>query len=197
MARIPAATRGTVPRGQQSALDEMVRRIGSVPRDGPGSVMINVPEAYRKATHLVHYLRDERRLLPDESYGESPFLPTKVQELAMLVTARELNCKYIWNAHAGRARRAGLSDTLVDALRDRNALPDLSPDETAVINYGQEFFRTHRVPDRTFEVAMRRFGVRGLVELTLLMGYYALLAFCVNAFEVDLPEQRIEPELPV
>jgi hypothetical protein len=29
------------------------------------------------------------------------------------------------------------------------------------------------------------------------MGYYALLAFNANAFEIDLPEARTEPVLPV
>ena len=42
-------------------------------------------------------------------------LPKKLQELATLVTSRELDCQYIWNAHAALARQAGVSD----ALRDR------------------------------------------------------------------------------
>jgi hypothetical protein len=79
----------------------------------------------------------------------------------MLVTARELNCQHIWNAHAMSGRRAGLSDALVNALRDRHDLPTLPPDEAAVVDYGQELFRTHHI---------------GLVELTMLMGYYGLLA---------------------
>ena len=42
-------------------------------------------------------------------------LPKKIQELAMLVTARENDCQYIWNAHAASARAAGVSDATVDA----------------------------------------------------------------------------------
>ena len=34
-------------------------------------------------------------------------------------------------------------------------------------------------------------------ELTMLMGFYAMLAFNLNAFDVDLPDQRTEPILPV
>ena len=34
-------------------------------------------------------------------------------------------------------------------------------------------------------------------ELTALMGNYAQTAFFLNAFEVQLPEQRTEPVLPV
>jgi 4-carboxymuconolactone decarboxylase len=66
-----------------------------------------------------------------------------------------------------------------------------------VVNYGREFFRTHRVSQATFDAALAQFGVRGLIELTNLMGYYALLAFNVNAFGVDLPVESSEAPLPV
>ncbi len=115
----------------------------------------------------------------------------------MLTTARELDCQYIWNAHAASGRREGLSDTLVDAMRDKRDLPNLAPDESAVINLGREFFRTHRVSDATFQAAVDEFGVHGLTNLTNLMGYYALLAFNANTFTIDLPAERTEPVLPI
>ena len=52
MARIPIATRESVPENQRDAFDQMVQRTGSVPRNGPGSVMIHVPEAQRLAGQL-------------------------------------------------------------------------------------------------------------------------------------------------
>jgi len=88
MARLPVATRESVPEGQRTIFDEMVKGLGAVPRYGPGSVLIHVPKAHQWATLLNHYLRDESSL------------PKKIQELAMLVTARELDCQHIWNAHA-------------------------------------------------------------------------------------------------
>lgn len=115
----------------------------------------------------------------------------------MLVAAREHDCQFIWNAHAASGRRAGLSDTLVDALRDKRDLPEMASDEANVVNYGREFFRTHRVSDATFQSASQQFGVQGLAELTTLMGYYALLAFNANAFAVDLPAERTEAVLPI
>ena len=69
--------------------------------------------------------------------------------------------------------------------------------ESAVIEYGREFFRTHRVSQATFDNAMSQFGTRGLVELTTLMGYYSCLAFNINAFEVGLPAEITETPLPV
>ena len=115
----------------------------------------------------------------------------------MLVTAREMDCQFIWNAHAGGGRKEGLSDTLVDNLRDNRELPPLSAQESAVVEYGREFFRTHKVSQATFGKALAQFGIRGLTELTNLMGYYASLAFNINAFGVEIPEERTEKALPV
>ena len=66
-----------------------------------------------------------------------------------------------------------------------------------MINYGREFYRTHRVSDATFQAALQQFGAHGLTNLTNLMGYYALLAFNANCFQIDLPAERSEPTLPV
>ena len=69
MARVPTATRESVPQSQQDAFDEIVQSRGGVPRTGPGSIMINSPEASRRASHLSEYLRRESTL------------PANVQEL--------------------------------------------------------------------------------------------------------------------
>ena len=115
----------------------------------------------------------------------------------MLTTARAMDCQFIWNAHAARGRHEGLSDALVEALRDKRPLPPLPADEAAAVHYGMEFFSTHKVSQATFQAALDQFGAQGLTELTTLMGYYALLAFNANAFEIDLPAERTEPVLPI
>lgn len=183
--RIPVAGRESIPQAHQAAFDAEVQSRGGVPHTGPRSIMINSPEASRRASHLSNYLRRESNV------------PLHVQELAMLVTARGVDCQYIWNAHAASGKRAGLSPDVVDALRDRKPLPPMKADEEAVVRYGQEFFTTHRVSRGAFQAALEQFGPQGLTELTMLMGYYGMLAFCVNAFDGDLPADRSEPLLPV
>ena len=185
MARIPVATRESVPANQRDTFDEIVAERGGPIERGPVSVLINSPEMAKRASGLSSYLRQESSLAP------------KIQELAMLVTARERDCQFIWNAHAASGRRAGLSDALVEALRDKRDLPQVAGDESAVVNYGREFFRTNQVSEATFQAALQQFGTQGLTELTTLMGYYALLAFNANAFAIDLPAERTETVLPV
>ena len=184
MSRLSPATRDSVPDQQRNIFDEIVGS-GSPPANGPGSITIHVPEAAKRASALNQYLRE----------GSS--LPKKIQELAMLVTAREMDCQYVWNAHAASAKAAGVNPEIVEALREESELPDLAPDEQAVINYGREFYRTHHVSSGGFQAALEQLGKQGLVELTLLMGNYALLAFLVNAFDSGLPPERTETMLPV
>ena len=115
----------------------------------------------------------------------------------MLVTARELDCQHIWNAHAASARKAGVPNQLVDAVRDRKELPALAADEAAVVHFGREFFRTHKVSRGAFQAALEQFGRQGVVELALVMGNYSLLALLINSFDTDLPAERTEPLLPI
>ena len=185
MARLPSASRDSVPENQRAAFDELLQGYGAVPRFGPGSIMLHVPKVHQMMNAVNLYLRNDSSL------------PKKIQELAMLVTAREMDCQYIWNAHAASARASGIGDAIVDALRDRKALPQLADDESAVVRYGQEFFRTHRVSRGAFQLAFEQLGKQGVIELGLIMGNYSSLALLVNSFDVDLPPDRKEKILPV
>ena len=66
-----------------------------------------------------------------------------------------------------------------------------------MVHYGREFFRTHRVSRGAFQAALEQFGRQGVVELSMIMGSYSLLALLINAFDSDLPPDRTEPLLPV
>jgi 4-carboxymuconolactone decarboxylase len=178
MSRIPTASRENVPQDQLAAFDALVASRGSVPDIGPVAIMINGPELASRGENYRAYFR-----------GDEITLEAPVRELAMILTAR--------NAHSGYARQAGVSDKLVDDLRDKKELTGLSDKESAVINYGREFFRTHKVSQATFDAAQAQFGTLGLVELTNLMGYYSALAFNINAFDVGLPDTLTELPLPI
>lgn len=184
MARLPRVERDQIPEQYRDAFDEVMADSGGRLR-GPYSILINSPETARRRNRLTHYLRYESGI-------PNPFI-----ELAILTAARAMDCPYIWNAHAPAGRRAGLSDALVDAIRDRAPLPPLSAAEAALINFGTEFFNHHRVSPATFQAALDQFGAQQLVELTTLMGHYAQTSFILNAFEVDLPEPLNETMLPV
>jgi 4-carboxymuconolactone decarboxylase len=117
MARIPPVTRERVRADLRSIFDEVSSGPGGV-GTGPMSVLKYNPEMSRRAIPLFNYVRNESSL------------PQKVRELAMLTTARAKDCPYIWNAHVRLGRQAGLSDALINALRDREPLPPMSVERT-------------------------------------------------------------------
>ena len=185
VARIPTVTRESVPEDQRATFDEFVQQRGSVPTLGPGSIMLNVPEVAKRGLELARYLREDASLSPS------------IRELAMLTTAREMDCQFIWNAHAPLGRRTGLQAEIVDNLRDKKELTGLAPDEAAVVHYGREFFRTHHVSQATFDAELAQFVVQGLRGLTNLVGCYALPAFNLNAFGAELPAETTEKPLSI
>ena len=185
MARLPIVERDMVAEEFRDAFDQLTAETGGTITTGPGSITINSPEMALRRASLTSYLR-----------FESTF-PKRIQELAIIATARALDCQYVWNAHAPAARREGVSDALVDAIRDNESLPPMAPDEAAVVAYCREFYADHKVSKETFDAALEQFGSQHLVEITTLMGGYAQIAFILNAFEVDLPKERSEPVLPI
>src|SRR5262249_43170206 len=154
MARTPVVTRDQVPEQFREAFDQLTAESGGVITTGPGSITINSPEMARRRGHLTSYLRYETTF------------SKKIQELAIITTARAMDCPYVWNAHAPAARRAGVSDALITALRERQPLPSISADEAPVINYATEFFQTHKVSQKTYQAALDQFGGQHLPDLT-------------------------------
>jgi 4-carboxymuconolactone decarboxylase len=185
MTRIPPVTRDALPESQRDAYDRLIATANGASPIGPGSIAANSPELAVRRVAASNYLRFETTI------------PTPILELAIITTARCLDCAYVWNAHVGAARKAGVVDPLIDALRDRQPLPSADDDDTAVVRYATELFTTHQVSQQTFDDATRRFGTQHLVELTALLGQYAQNVFFLNAFDVDLPGDRTEPLLPV
>jgi len=88
-ARIP------VPEQFRQAFDELTAATGGVITSGLGSITINSPEMARRRAHVTQYLRYETTF------------PKRIQELAIITTARAMDCPYVWNAHAPAARREG------------------------------------------------------------------------------------------
>ena len=48
----------------------------------------------------------------------------------------------------------------------------------------RELLHFHRLSEPTFQALYARLGERGMVELTATIGYYAMLACTLNAFDV-------------
>ena len=182
MSRVPALTRDDVPEDKRFIYDEIASSRKEV--TGPFSLLLNSPEVARRVAHLGAYIRFES------------VLPPPVIEMIILTTAREWNCQFEWSYHEPEARRAGVRDEAISSIRDRKAPDGLNDDESVVVKYVLETLREHRVSDDTFKKALARFGAQGVTDMTATLGYYALLAGVLNAFEVDTASGA-GPLLPV
>jgi 4-carboxymuconolactone decarboxylase len=185
VSRITPLTRDEVPAALHEAYDTVIAANGGKYPIGPGIITLHSPEMASRRSPLSAYMRYQIDL------------PDRIVELAILTAARCHDCPYVWSAHAGPARKAGVSDALLTALREDRPLPDAPEDELAVIRYGLEVMRKHAASDEIFQAALAHFGTQKLVELTSLMGHYAQNAYLVNAFALEVPADEQEPSLPV
>jgi 4-carboxymuconolactone decarboxylase len=98
--------------------------------------------------------------------------------------AREKDCPYVWASHVVAARKAGVSEPAIAAVRERGALAALAQDEADIIDYVRQLHRSHRVTQALFDRLCARHGIPWLVELTALIGHYGMVTAQLNAFEV-------------
>ncbi len=66
---------------------------------------------------------------------------------------------------------------------------------TSIYRFCTELLTEHFVSDETFAEAHELFGSQGCVDIIGTLGNYSMLAFCLNAFQVDLQPDR-EPPYP-
>jgi 4-carboxymuconolactone decarboxylase len=185
VARIPQVSRDVVPDGEKNAYDEFMKSRDNRPNVGPYTLLLHMPELAQRLEALRTYIRDETSL------------PQKLQDLVMITVARDMDCVFIWHAHAAAARQAGIRDDIVDHLRDKEPLPNLDPDELTVVHFTRELLQKRKVSQTTFDTAIKRFGQRGMMTLTNLVACYAVLAYNMNTYELEAPEHPTEKALPV
>jgi 4-carboxymuconolactone decarboxylase len=122
----------------------------------------------------------------------------RLTEIAVLVTARELDNQFEWTQWEIHARMAGagyLEPAIIDIIKYGKPAVGLGEKETVIINFGRELFGHRRVSSETFAHTLRLFGPRGTVDLTNLMALYCATALELTAFDQQLLKGQ-KPLLP-
>jgi 4-carboxymuconolactone decarboxylase len=174
----PIVQRDQVQERHRSIFDAVAEGRGTV--RGPFGILMHSPVLCRRHLDVGTFLRFNSGLEAD------------ARELAILATAREKDCPYIWAAHAPTARLAGLSDAVIAGVRDRGDLASLPAIERDIVDYVRQLAQKHAVGAALFDRLQGRHGVPWLVELTCLIGHYGIVASILNAFEVA-PAPDAEP----
>jgi alkylhydroperoxidase family enzyme len=113
-------------------------------------------------------------------------LPPDLRELAILRVGHISRAKYEWTQHVPIALSAGAKQEQIDALPDWENSGKFSPRERAVLRYTDEVTRDIRVKDPTFAAVRGFLNEEGVVELTLTIGYYAMVCRILEALQIEL-----------
>lgn len=171
MARLtPITSKDQVPAENHAIVDAIVGSRGSL--HGPFSMFLYSPELAGRVAHLGAFVRFEGSL------------DMRVRVLAAMTAAREFDAVYVWGAQTGSARRQGVPEATITAIRERHTR-GVHPEDAQIIDFTLQLIRKHRVDDATFKAMQARFGNDRLIQLTGAIGYYVMLAMTVNACELE------------
>lgn len=116
-------------------------------------------------------------------------IPTRLNEIAILVTARRWNSVLEWAIHARDAEQAGLDPDVVEAIRTCS-YPEFGDDEEAreIYEFARQLVQSGDVDTLAYDAVLLRWGEVGVVELTAVVGYYTMVAMTLNVHRVPLPD---------
>ncbi|MDO8531539.1 MAG: carboxymuconolactone decarboxylase family protein [Dehalococcoidia bacterium] len=139
---------------------------------------------YRVAAHspfvVSHFVRLGGALLTRAD------LPPKLRELAILRVAKLSRSAYEWTQHVPIAREAGVTEAQIKAMGRWRSASAFTDEERAVLRYTDEVARNVQVSDETFGALRTYLDDRRIVELTLSIGYWGMIARTLVPLQVDI-----------
>lgn len=169
--RLSELTEATMDDAQRAVLKDIL----AGPRgnlDGPFLAWIQSPELANHAQRLGAFCR----------YGTR--LELRLTELAILFTAAWWQSQAEWQIHEPIARAAGVTGSVIEALRQQAVPLFVREDEHLVYSLGKSLYETRRIDEILYASAVKAFGEPGVVELVGVFGYYSLVAMTLNVFAV-------------
>jgi 4-carboxymuconolactone decarboxylase len=181
--RLPMIPADKLSDAQKKAVAEM--QGGSFGVGGPFLALLREPKLAEQAVAMATYFRNES------------VLGTKLTELVILLAARDWTQQFEWTAHYERALKAGLKQETVNAIAQGRRPAGMLEDEEIVYDFWSELEHNKSVSDATYDRALKKFGEPGVVSITALNGYYAMLAMVLNVARTPvLPANAQVPQLP-
>lgn len=179
MPRIPA---DQMTADQKQAVTDFMRLRNTTVLNGSFATLLRSPELMIRTSAIGEYVR--RSVLPAPLY-----------EFVVLVTARQFDQQYVWDAHYKPAQALGMSQTLLDELTAGQTPTTLTDDQQILWTMLDELHRTNRVGDATYARTLGRFGEQGVIDAVVTSGYYTMLGMVMNATQTkgtgDAP--RLQP----
>lgn len=176
--RMPPLDATTMNDAQQKAAAALI----AGPRKGvfgPFIALLRSPELLDRLQRVGEYLR----------FGNS--IAQRLNELAILITARHVTNQFEWAIHHPLALKAGVARATLDAVEARKRPDTVPADEAVVHDFVVELLRTNAVSDATYALALRQFGEPGVVDLTATVGYFVTVCLVMNVAGTPAPASEV------
>ena len=182
LSRLPPVQRADLDEEGKRIYDALAGAGKTLAPTGPSAVTMYSPKAAEPIYALNQYLR-------------KTVAGTRYFELAAIIAAREFDQQYEWSAHEPAAIRAGVEQSIVDAIKFNRDLAGVPDKDATVIRLGRAIFRDHKVSPELWARMVQHFGRQGAMEVTMVMADYAMVGFLLTAVDQQLPPDR-KPLLP-
>ena len=143
--------------------------------NGPFGVMLHAPSVGAPLQELGTAIRYRTSLSP------------RMREIAILQVAVATESRFEWWAHERVGRAVGVTDHEFTLLAAGAPLQLSEPLEQAAHDFVAVVLRGPTVPAAEYSRAEEALGTATLVELTVLVGYYRLLADAMHVFSIGVP----------
>lgn len=182
MPRIPTIPLDKMTAAQRALYDKVLRQRGRV--RGPFNVLIHAPEIGDPVVELIDYLNGETRA------------PKGMKELAILTIARHYTAQYEWLVHEPGARKGGVPDAVIEAIRNRREPEIADPGQAVAYAMAKEFLNQGKVSDATYARGVAILGEPTMVEFVVHLGFYVAVAALLVIFDVGVPADETPPLAP-
>ena len=172
MSRINALAPEQMSLEQRKVYDESVAR--GLPTAGPYTAYIRIPQFMAINREMSSYLRNNS-------------LPGRLRQMIVLRTIKHWRATFPWAVQVRNSLKEGLEQSIIDAI-DKGQEPELTaPKDLAAFQLCKELVQTHQVSDRTYQRALELFGENGVADIVVTTGFFTMVSFTANAFDIDPP----------
>ncbi|NQT71322.1 MAG: carboxymuconolactone decarboxylase family protein [Chloroflexi bacterium] len=118
-------------------------------------------------------------------------LPSQIRELAILRIANLAGSEYEWNQHVPIATEVGINSQQIDEIHQWKSSGSFSDEERAVLQYTDEVTIGVAVEDDTFAALQQYLSERSIVELTISIAYWGMIARVLVPLNIELEERSV------
>lgn len=179
----------------ESEWDESIRQLLTSRNPDPAAVLNIFSTFARHPALLAKWMPFGGKLLFKGT------LPPRDRELLIMRTAWNCRCDYEWGHHLPIARSAGLSDEEFARISRGPGAPGWEAFDITLLRAADELHKGAVISDTTWAALVGRYDERQLIEMTMLVGQYHLVAFTLNSLRVqreagvgELPQMEKSPE---